>query len=153
MLFINNNNNNNKTLHLTEGAATHSQGHKIKLLWDFTVQCDHRIEHRKPDIVLVDESAGRALIIDIAVPGDARVLDKEVEKCEKYQLLAREIYQLWRVKAEVVPVVVGTLGTVSEQHLPAHLDKIGIGKYCSVGLLQKAALLGSATILRKVLDM
>ena len=100
----------------------------------------------------MDESAGRALIIDIAVPGDAHVLDKEVEKCEKYQLLAREIYQLWRVKAEVVPVVVGTLGTVS-QHLPAHLDKIGIGKYCSVGLLQKAALLGSATILRKVLDM
>ena len=31
------------------------------------------------------------MIIDIAIPGDARVKDKELEKIEKYQLLREEI--------------------------------------------------------------
>ena len=124
----------------------------MKVLWDFTIQCDHFIEHRRPDIVVVDELARTALIIDIAVPGDSRVADKEIEKREKYQLLAREMHRLWHVEVEVVPVVVGTLGTVTER-LPAYLERIGIAGFCSVEVLQKNALLGSAAILRKVLDL
>ena len=27
----------------------------FKILWDFTIQCDHMIEARKPDIVVVDK--------------------------------------------------------------------------------------------------
>ena len=57
--------------------------------------------------------AKKALIIDIAVPVDPRIAGKEVKKRAKYQLLAREIHQLWHVETQIVPVVVGTLGTVS----------------------------------------
>ena len=35
---------------------------------------------------------------------------KEIEKCEKYQGLAREIGGLWKSKAKVVQVVVEVLG-------------------------------------------
>ena len=125
---------------------------KIKLLWDFTIQCDRFIEHRRPDIVLVDGPGNRTLIIDIAIPGDPRVVDKEVEKREKYQLLSREIHRLWQTKVQVVPIVVGTLGTVSKQ-LTNYLEILGIQQHCSVTELQKTALLGSATILRKVLGL
>ena len=38
-----------------------------------------------------DKELDHTWIIDIAVPGDARVEDKEKEKVEKYQDLAREL--------------------------------------------------------------
>ena len=62
-----------------------------KLLWDFTIQCDRMIKARPPDIVLVDKMNKEIKIIDIAVPGDSRVKEKELEKMEKYQYLRKEI--------------------------------------------------------------
>ena len=54
------------------------------------------------------------VIIDVAIPGDERVKDKELEKVEKYQLLKDEIAKVWHVrKAIAVPVVIGALGAVS----------------------------------------
>ena len=50
---------------------------------------------------------------------------------------------------EVVPVVVGALGAVSKR-LDTWLDKLGIT--IKTGFLQKKALLGTARILRKVLE-
>ena len=37
------------------------------------------VETRRPDIIFVDKQAKEAKIIDIALPGDARVKDKELE--------------------------------------------------------------------------
>ena len=50
---------------------------------------------------------------------------------------------------EVVPVVVGALGAVSKR-LDTWLDKLGIT--INTGFLQEKALLGTARILRKVLE-
>ena len=44
-------------------------------------------------------------IIDIAVPVDAGIIEKEKEKVEKYQDLRREVARLWNVKAKVVPII------------------------------------------------
>ena len=46
---------------------------KTKVLWDFNIQCDHIIEARRPDIVIVDKEKKVCKIIDIAIPGDSRV--------------------------------------------------------------------------------
>ena len=46
--------------------------------------------------------------MDIAVPGDCRICEKETEKIEKYDELKREIRKLWTMKkVEVIPIVVG----------------------------------------------
>ena len=75
---------------------------------------------------------------------------KEGAKIEKYQDLKREIGRLWGIKRlEVVPVVVGALGVVSNR-LDAWLEKLGVTM--RTGLLQKTALLGTARILRKLLE-
>ena len=88
--------------------------------------------------------------MDIASPWDHRVHEKEGEKVEKYQDLKREIKNLWRVRhVEVVPIVVGALGGVGKR-LGGWLAKLGIA--IKTGLLQKTALLGTARILRKVLE-
>ena len=51
-------------------------------------------------------------IIDVAVPGDARVKLKEKEKIDKYPDLAKELRKLWKVKTRVVPIVIGALRTI-----------------------------------------
>ena len=55
-----------------------------KLLWDMNIQCDHSIEARMPDIVIIDKVKKSAIIVDVAIPGDKRIYDKEKEKIDKY---------------------------------------------------------------------
>ena len=77
----------------------------VKLIWDINIQCDNVIEARRLDLILVDKKAKSCVIIDVAIPGDCRIHEKEIEKIEKYQNLKRELWSLKKV--EVVPVVVG----------------------------------------------
>ena len=65
-----------------------------KIYLDFMIQCDRLIEARKPDAVLIDKRTKE--VIDIAIPGDKRVKDKEIEKLEKYQILKEEVQGLWK---------------------------------------------------------
>ena len=79
---------------------------RTKVLWDFNIQCDHIIEARRPDILIVEKEEKVCKIIDIAIPGDSRVAEKEREKVEKYQDLKREIARTWSMrKVEVIPIV------------------------------------------------
>ena len=100
--------------------------------------------------VVKDKELDHTWIIDIAVPGDARVEDKEKEKVAKYQDLARELRRLWETSVNVIPVVAGALGAVAK--LEEYLGTIEIQQK-EVERIQFSALLGTATILRKVLNV
>ena len=103
------------------------------------------MEVRRPDLILVDKKAKSCVIIDVAVPGDCRIREKEIEKIERYQNLKRVLKRLWLLKkVEVVPVFIGALGCISKGTLGIQLN---------VGMVEKSVLLGTARILRKVLDM
>ena len=84
----------------------------------------------------------------VAIPGDCRIREKEIEKIEKYQNLKRKLKRLWLLKVEVVPVVVGALGCISKG-FSGWIDTLGIK--LNVGMVQKSVLLRTARILRKVL--
>ena len=88
-------------------------------------------------------------LIDVAIPGDSRINQKEVEKITKYQDLKVEVERLWEKKATVVPVMIGALGAILRD-LVKHLKTLGLDKI-SPSQLQKAVLLGTAHILRKYL--
>ena len=91
-----------------------------------------------------------AIIVDVVIPGDKRILEKEQEKIDKYQDIKREIQRLWRLKkVNVMPVAVGALGSASK-NFSKYMEKIGIE--LEVGEAQKTTLLGAARILRKVLE-
>ena len=65
--------------------------------------------------------------------------------------MKKEIRRLWKLKnVEIVPVVIGALGSASAE-FDKWTRKLGIT--CNVGVMQKIALLGTAKILRKVLEM
>ena len=122
----------------------------VKILWDFNIYTDHVIQHRRPDIVMFDKKERKCMIIDIACPGDSRVELKEKEKIQNYAELRREIKKLWKCKeVKVVPVIIGALGVISK-NLKNYLKLLEVK--CNVELLQKATLLGTARILRKVLE-
>ena len=109
---------------------------------------DRTIEVRKPDLILIDKIVDECKIIDVAVPGDTRVVKKEEEKIEKYRDLAIEIGRIWKKKAKTIPIVIGALGTLSKNHL-MYLEELE----CNISFetIQKTALLGTARILRRTL--
>ena len=62
----------------------------VELIWDINIQCDNVIEARRPDLILVDKKVKSGVIIDVAIPRDCRICEKEIKKIEKYQNLKRE---------------------------------------------------------------
>ena len=124
---------------------------EVKILWDFNIQTGHVIQHRRPDIVLIKKAIKKMYIIDIAVPGDTRLKSKEADKILAYQELKIHLKTLWQLRsATVVPVVVGALGGVTGK-LKTYLKDLECR--VSVPQIQKTALLGSARIIRQVLDV
>ena len=71
-------------------------------MWDFSIQSDHVIEVRRPDLIVVDKKGRTCKIIDFAVPGDSRIEEKEKEKieCESEDYTIR--YGLFRCYTETV---------------------------------------------------
>ena len=68
--------------HIPEGIV---ENEEVKVLWDINVQRDNVIEARRPDKIVINKKERKGIIIDIAVPADVRVWEKEREKVEKYQ--------------------------------------------------------------------
>ena len=98
---VSHNNNNNNWIARRNGMNT----------------CDKErvIEARRPNTVVVDKEEHKGTTIDIDVPYDVRVGEKELEKVEKYKELKRETGGLWKLQhVEVVPAVIGALGNVTK---------------------------------------
>jgi hypothetical protein len=125
-----------------------SRGGKVIILWNQQVQTDRTIPNNKPDIVICDNETGTCRLLDVAVPADRNVIQKETENILKYKDLIIEIQRAWKVKTRVIPVIIGATGTISKS-FRKYVSNIP-GNH-EVKELQKTALLGTAHILRKVL--
>jgi hypothetical protein len=88
------------------------------------------------------------MLIDVAIPGDKKVIKKESEKILQHKNLIIEIHRMWNVKAKVIPVITGATGTIAISLRP-YLSDIP-GKH-EIKELQKTAMLGTAHIQRRVL--
>jgi hypothetical protein len=88
------------------------------------------------------------MLLDVTIPGDRNVIQKEAEKISTYKDLTIEIQRMWNVKTRMIPVLIGATGTISKSFrkyvstIPGNHD---------VRELQKTAILGTVHILRKVL--
>jgi hypothetical protein len=86
------------------------------------------------------------MLIDVTVPGDRNVIQKEAEKILKYKDLTIEIQCMRKLKTRVIPVIIGATGTISKL-FRKYMSTIP-GNH-EVKELQKTAILGTAHILRK----
>ena len=60
--------------------------------------------------------------MDFAVRADHRVRLKEIEKKNKYLDFAKELKKLWNMKVTVIPIVIGTLVTVTKGFVHGQKD-------------------------------
>ena len=120
-----------------------------EILWDSIISTERPYVFNRPDIVIRDKIGKKTYIIDISCPNDINVSDKEQEKITKYSGLRLELGRMWDTECLVVPVVIGSVGVVSENFerylkmIPAEI---------SPPMCIKTALLGSEKLLRRFLS-
>ena len=78
------------------------ENQNTKIWWDFNIRADRVIEARRPDIVVIGKHQ-ETFIIDVAMPNDFHVKDKEAEK----------ISGIRKTKTRVISIVIGALGAES----------------------------------------
>ena len=124
----------------------------VTLYWDRSIITDRTIVANKPDIVVIDRSARRVMIIDVTIPHDENLVKAEKEKQIKYLDLAHEVVDMWNVNsAIIVPIVVTANGLIAKS-LDEHLSRLSLGGWIK-GLIQKAVLLDTARIVRRFLSL
>jgi hypothetical protein len=101
----------------------------------------------RPDIIIKNKKDKTCLLIDVVIPSDKNVIQKEPEKKLKYKNLGIEIQRMWNMKCFVV-IIVAT-GIVSKS-LQKYLETMP-GQH-SIDSLQNTAILGTSHIIRKVLQ-
>ena len=78
------------------------------------VNTDRTITANRPDVIVNDSVNSTCKMIDMTIAWDTNIAPREIEKKSKYKDLKLEIQRMWQMKTEVIPVVVGALGTVKK---------------------------------------
>ena len=122
-----------------------------KVLWGFDIQTDYLISARRPGLIAINNNKKKRTckIVDFAVPADHRIKLKESGKKDKYLDLARELKKVWTMKVTIIPIVIGTFGTVTKG-LWKGLKDLEVGGRAET--IQTTALLRTARILRRLLE-
>ena len=97
----------------------------VKILWDVYIQVDRQIEHRRPDIVVMEKNTNKCLIINVACPVDNNLMLKRNEKLDNYSELRLEIARMWGKETLIVPIIKGALGSIPND-LECNLKKLDI---------------------------
>jgi hypothetical protein len=99
--------------------------------------------------VLIDREYKMALVIDIAVPLTHNLPVTEAHKIIKYENLALEIKNIWKLNVYIHTLVIFGKSVVTKNSLK-YLENIGLTKH-SLRVGQKAVLLQPSHIVRKFL--
>jgi hypothetical protein len=81
------------------------------------------------------------LLIDVAIPSDRNIIQKESKKKLKYKNLSVEIQRMWNMRCFVILVIIGATGIVT-RGLKIYLETIS-GKHSIYSLQKKTAVLGT----------
>ena len=122
----------------------------FEIWWDRPIETTVKLDHNRPDIIVINRQDNEWIIVEFSVPWDKNVLLKEEEKVSKYIPLAKEVRKVHRVSTRIIPIILGSLGTVTTK-LKDSLKELGLEKI--LGGLQTSVLIGTHNILRKVMNM
>ena len=126
-----------------------TENKSLKILWDFNIQTDNTIGHRRPDIIIIDKTSKKAQIVDFALPTDHQIEISQQRKIENHEDLKQKLQKLWNLKTSIVPIVIVTLGTIPKS-LEKHLNELNVE--VNIFQMQTTVLLNSARITRKVME-
>ena len=108
-------------------------------MWNQAVhrEREKEVTANKSDITIENQKEKICTLIDVAIPADRDVVQKEAEKKLKYKRLCIEIKRMWNLKCTIIPVINGTSGIVT-RGLRKNLETVP-GKH-SIDLLRKRQL-------------
>ena len=119
------------------------------MLWNRAVHTDREVTANRPNIIIKSKKEKTCTLIDVAIPADRNVVQKEAEIKLKYKSLGIEVERMWNLKCTIIPVITAATGIVTRS-LKKNLQAIP-GTH-PIDSLQKTAILGTSHILRKALQ-
>ncbi|XP_044762032.1 uncharacterized protein LOC123319228 [Coccinella septempunctata] len=121
-----------------------------KVYWDFAVLTDQGVEHNRPDMIVWYKTEKTAVLIDFSIPMDQNLAKAYQGKIRKYEPLARQIRDIWKLKrVDIVPLIISCNGLVHKK-TTEHLKEMKLPPNTLIWM-QKAVLLGTVNIIRSVL--
>jgi len=111
---------------------------EMPVLWNQAVHTDREVKANRPDIIIKNKKEKTRTLIDVAIPADRNIVQKEKEKKLKHKSLCIEIQRMWNLKCTIIPVITGANGIVTRS-LRKNLETVP-GKH-SIDSLQKTAIL------------
>ena len=121
----------------------------VTVLWNQAVHTDREVTAHKPDIIIKSKKEKTCTLVDVAIPADRNVVQKEAEKKLKYKSLRIEIQRMWNLKCTIIPIIIGATGIVTRS-LRKNLEAVP-GKH-SIDSLQQTAILRTSHTIQKVLQ-
>jgi hypothetical protein len=109
---------------------------------------NNKVTANRPDIIIKNNKEKTCRLIDVSIPADRNVVQKEAEKNLKYKSFCIEI-RVWNLKCMIIPVIIGATGVVTRS-IRKNLEAVP-GKHL-LDSLQKMAILGIAHIIWKALQ-
>ena len=100
------------------------ENNTVKILWDLCIQVDRQMKYWRPDIVVMEKTTSKCLIINIASPVDNNLILKRNEKLNNYSELKLKIARIWDKETLIVAVIIGTLEPIPND-LVCYLEKLG----------------------------
>ncbi|XP_044751663.1 uncharacterized protein LOC123311659 [Coccinella septempunctata] len=123
---------------------------EVKVYWDHPLTTDRPLAHNRPDIVVFKKREAKAIIVDITVPADDNAEKAYTEKVVKYQDLAFELKELYRLaNITILPLVITTSGLI-EVHLMENTTRLGLEERL-IEDAQKEVILWTTRIVRRFL--
>jgi hypothetical protein len=96
----------------------------IIIIMNQAVHTDREVTANRPDITIKNQKEKTCTLIDVAIPADRNVVQKEAEKTLQYKSLCIEIQRMWNLKCTIIPVIIGATGIVTRS-LRKNLRMIG----------------------------
>ena len=125
-----------------------SENGQFEIWWNRPIETTIKLEHNRLDVILINWQDKEWTIVEFSVPWDQNVLLKEEEEIQRYILLDKEIRRAHGVSTKIVPIILGSLGTVTNQ-LKANLAVLVMER---ILVLQTSVLKRTHNILRKVMN-
>ena len=110
------------------------------MLWNQAAHTGREVTANRPDIIIKNKKEKTCTLMDVAIPVDRNVVQKEAEKKLNYKSLCIERERMWNLKCTIIPVIIGATGIVTRS-LRKH----------SIDTQQKTAILGTSHLLTYLL--
>jgi hypothetical protein len=79
------------------------------VLWNQAVHTANR-----PDIIIKNKKEKTCTLIDVAVPADRNVVQKEAVKKLKYKSFNIEIQRMWNLICTIIPIIIGNTEIITK---------------------------------------